>query len=71
MARFKEMPPLSTMTWAVDYLSEQPITENGWWLLRTSAEIARSGYTTESVTIWNTTGEPILIGRQTLALFAQ
>ncbi|WP_063623743.1 thioesterase family protein [Bradyrhizobium sp. WSM1743] len=70
MARVREMPPLSTMTWAVHYLSEQPTTENGWWLLRTSAESARNGYTTESVTIWNSTGEPILVGRQTLALFA-
>jgi acyl-CoA thioesterase len=70
MARLSEMPPLSTMAWAIDYLSEQPITEDGWWLLRTSAESARNGYATESVTIWNSNGEPILVGRQTLALFA-
>ena len=66
---FKERPPLSTMTWAIDFLSDDLATEDGWWLMRVAADNAQYGYSAEQLTVWNSTGRPVLISRQTVALF--
>ena len=66
---FKERPPLSTMTWAIDFLTDNLVTEDGWWLMRVAADNAQHGYSAEQLTVWNSSGRPVLISRQTVALF--
>ena len=67
---FEKFAPISTMTWQVDVLSDDITTSDGWWLVRTSAETLRNGYSGQAMTIWNASGRPVMAARQTIAVFA-
>ncbi|GAB3670631.1 thioesterase family protein [Salinisphaera aquimarina] len=69
MACFGERAPISTMTWMFDVLQAAPSTVDGWWLCRSSAEYTEDGYSAQAMTIWNTVGELVVIGRQNIAIF--
>ncbi len=69
MACFTEPAPISSMTWLFDVLQDNPTTEDGWWLCRSRAESTVDGYSSQAMTIWNAAGEPVLIGRQNIAIF--
>lgn len=62
--------PLSSMTWMIDFLSDKPRTEDGWWLLEARADHAAGGHSTQDMTIWNTAGECVAKGRQMVTVFA-
>ncbi len=62
--------PLSSMTWMIDFLSDAPQTEDGWWLLEARADHAAGGHSTQDMTIWNTAGECVAKGRQMVTVFA-
>ncbi|NND82722.1 MAG: thioesterase family protein [Gammaproteobacteria bacterium] len=66
---FTEPAPISSMTWMMNFIQTEPTTENGWWLLRSAAEHAADGYSSQDMTIWNSSGELILTGRQSIAIF--
>jgi len=66
---FKEFAPISSMTWMMNFLSEDIQTKDGWWLLRTAAEHARDGYSSQDMQIWNTDGELVVSGHQNVAIF--
>lgn len=70
MTLFEDARPISTMTWMFDVLQETPETEGDWWLCRSAAEVTRDGYSTQAMRIWNSRGEPVVIGRQNIAIFA-
>lgn len=59
----------SSMTWMAEFLTDQPSTDEGWWLSLSTAETAMDGYSSQSMCLWNKAGEPTLIGRQTVAIF--
>ena len=69
MAMMSERGPISSMTWMVEFLADAPETEDGWWLSRSTAETAMGGYSSQAMTLWNRAGQPILVGRQTVAIF--
>ena len=69
MSMFKELVPVSSMTWMFNIVSEKIETEDGWWLLRTAAEHAQDGYSSQDMQMWNTNGELVLSGRQNVAIF--
>lgn len=60
---------ISTMTWMVDVLDPAGIATGGWKLLRSHAETVAEGYSAQAMTIWNPDGAPIVVGRQTIAVF--
>jgi acyl-CoA thioesterase len=60
---------ISTMTWSVDMLSTDYETSDGWRLMRTCAETVKDGYSSQAMTMWSTNGTPVLVARQTIALF--
>ncbi len=62
--------PCSSMTWQLNILGPQPRTDDGWWLLRASADYARGGSSSQEMAIWNTDGEPIAEQMQSVAIFA-
>ena len=66
---FPTAAPISSMTWQVNFLTEQPISKDGWWLLKTSAENARGGYSSQDMLVWNSDGEAVIAGRQSVAIF--
>jgi acyl-CoA thioesterase len=70
MSQFSERAPVSSMTWMFDVLTDRPETDDGWWLFRTLAEATRDGYSSQAMTLWNRRGEPVVVGRQNVAVFA-
>ncbi|MBC2670142.1 acyl-CoA thioesterase [Novosphingobium piscinae] len=61
--------PISSMTWQVNLLTAAPQTEDGWWLLRSTADYAQHGCSSQRMQVWNSAGEPMAIGMQSIALF--
>lgn len=69
MACFDGPAPVSTVTWQFDVLTPTPTTREGWWLCRSSAESIADGYSSQSMAIWSADRQPILTGRQLVAVF--
>ena len=70
MSMLSEPARISSMTWMAEFLTDNICTEDGWFLARHVAEASRDGYSSQAMTLWNRHGEPIMIGRQTIAVFA-
>ena len=66
----KEFAPISSMTWMINILEQQPSTDDGWWLLRSAGENAKHGYSSQDMQVWNSNGELVITGRQSVAVFA-
>ena len=66
---FPEIAPSSSMTWMMNFMTENPQTEGGWWLLQSRAENAGEGYSSQDMIVWNRAGEPVIAGRQSVAIF--
>lgn len=61
--------PISSMTWMAEFLTDHIDTEEGWWFSQSTAEIAMNGYSSQDMRLWSRSGTPILVGRQTVAVF--
>lgn len=61
--------PVSSMTWIANLLTPTPITRDGWWLLRSSADYSERGCSSQHMGLWNTNGEPVVSGMQSVAVF--
>ena len=61
---------ISSMTWMAEFLTDDISTENGWFLAQHIAQTARQGYSSQAMRLWNSKGEPMMVGRQTIAVFA-
>ncbi len=61
--------PVSSMTWQANLLTPVPFTRDGWWLLRSTADYARDGCSSQQMHIWNADGVPVMSGMQSVALF--
>jgi acyl-CoA thioesterase len=59
----------STMQWQANLLTPTPRTSDGWWLLRSTGDYAERGCSSQSMAIWNTAGEPMMAGMQSVAVF--
>jgi len=59
----------STMQWQANMLTPAPATSDGWWLLRTVGDYAEKGCSSQRMAMWNSDGEPVLAGTQSVALF--
>ena len=62
--------PISSMTWIANVLTPEPRTEDGWWLLRSIGTYAEKGCSAQEMTVWNSAGEPVMSGMQSVAVFA-
>lgn len=62
--------PLSSMTWMIDFLLDDPQTREGWWLLELRADHGAGGHSTQDMTIWNADGVCVAKGRQMVTVFA-
>jgi acyl-CoA thioesterase len=69
MTMFDKRAAISTMTWHLDLLTDNPQTDDGWWLCRSTTETALDGYSTQRMAIWNAAGEAVIRGRQNIAIF--
>lgn len=66
---FTEFSPISSMTWMINILTEDLSTEDGWWLMRTAADQAKDGYSSQHMQIWNSHGQLVTTGQQNVAIF--
>lgn len=69
MSLFTQPGRISSMTWMAEFLTDTIETEDRWFLARHIAQTARDGYSSQSMTIWNRAGKPVMIGRQSIAVF--
>lgn len=69
MPMFTRMGPVSSMTWIINLLSSKPQTEDGWWQIESELTAAREGYATQVMRIWNSQGELVVEGMQSVTLF--
>jgi acyl-CoA thioesterase len=67
---FNAPAPISTIAWALDVLTDRPSTKDGFWLVRRRLDFAKDGYSSETITVWNSEREPMMVARQNVALFA-
>jgi acyl-CoA thioesterase len=70
MPRLKAPAAISTMTWQFDVVDPARFDPAGYSLLRSSDEAVGHGYSTQTMGMWNERGEAVLIGRQSVAVFA-
>lgn len=70
MSMFKEPARISSMTWMAEFMTDTITTDpDGWFFAQSTAQLAKDGYSSQSMRLWNREGEPILVGRQTIAIF--
>jgi acyl-CoA thioesterase len=69
LPKFKEFAPISSMTWMLNFLIDEPKTRDGWWLLRSGAEHAVDGYSSQDMQVWNSNKELVISGLQNIAVF--
>lgn len=62
--------PMSSLTWILNVLGPTPSTQDGWWLLRSNADYARAGSSSQLMGIWNSRGEMVAEQMQSVAVFA-
>lgn len=69
MALFERPGPISSMTWQINLLAAEPATTDGWWLSRSTADLARHGSSSQLMQHWNADREPVMSGMQSVAIF--
>ncbi|GAK34279.1 acyl-CoA thioesterase [Iodidimonas nitroreducens] len=63
------MIPVSSMTWQINPLTPAPITRDGWFLMRSWAENAADGYSSQGMMTWSRDGDAVLSAQQSIAIF--
>lgn len=68
--RFPQPKPISSLTWMVNVLKTEPQpAQDGWWLLQSRAEHASQGYSSQDMLVWGAGLEPVIAGRQLVAIY--
>jgi len=65
--------PIATATWMINIIaadsSDVPAESGGWFLMRSKAESAFGGYSSQDMTVWGSGGVPIAVARQCVTVF--
>jgi len=69
MTLFPRFGPISTMTWSIDIVGLPAEGDDGWRLLRSTAETIGNGYSTQAMMLWDAAGAPLIAARQNVAVF--
>ena len=69
MAMFTAFAPISSMTWSLD-LVEEPEPDADWFLMSSRGEAVADGYSSQAMGLWTASGRPVILSRQTVAIFA-
>ena len=69
MTRLLQPAAISTMTWGLDLIAPERAT-GGWYLLRATDDAVGDGYSGQSMAMWDENGAPVMIARQSVAVFA-
>lgn len=69
MGMMQKQGMISSINWQFNLLTDSPDTENGWWYLESETHHAAHGASSQYMTVWNSRGEPMMTGMQSVALF--
>ncbi len=69
MGFMQQGAPLSSMNWQINMLTAAPQTQNGWWFLESDVHHADNGGSSQFMTTWNSEGQAVMIGMQSIAIF--
>jgi len=69
MPLMRSFAPVSSMSWIVNFLTDTPTTSEGWWKIESRLTAAQGGYSSQVMRIWNTDGELVVDGMQSIAIF--
>ena len=61
--------PAASVTWQLDLLTDAHDSQGGWYLLGVAGEGAVQGYAAQAHMAWARDGEPVMAGRQGVAVF--
>ena len=61
---------ISTVTWQFDVAEPQSFDPTRWHLLRSTDDALGNGYAGQAMAMWDEDGRPVLLARQTVAIFA-
>jgi acyl-CoA thioesterase len=70
MGLMTEKGMVSSMNWQINMLTDTPTTDDGWWYLSSETHHAANGASSQYMTAWNSRGEAVLTGMQSVAIFA-
>jgi acyl-CoA thioesterase len=69
MGLMREKGMVSSMNWHVNMLTDAPNTRDGWWYLESETHHAANGASSQYMTVWNSDGDPVMTGMQSVAIF--
>ncbi len=70
MGLMTEKGMVSSMNWQVNMLTAGPTTKDGWWYLESETHHAANGASSQYMTAWNSEGQAVMTGMQSVAIFA-
>jgi acyl-CoA thioesterase len=70
MPRLTVPAAISTMTWQFDLVDPERFDPAGWVLIRSTDDAVGHGYSGQSMAMWDAQGMPLLLARQSVAVFA-
>lgn len=68
-ARMTKVGPNSSMTWLCNVLRDDLATDDGWWLIESDLTAAHEGYSSQVMRMWNTRGQLVVEGMQSVVVF--
>jgi Thioesterase-like superfamily len=69
MGLMTEKGMVSSMNWQINMLTDAPLTKDGWWYLESETHHAGNGASSQYMTAWNSDGQPVMTGMQSVAIF--
>lgn len=68
-ATMSRVVPASSITWHLNILVDDVPKSHEWYLLRSTAENAHVGYSSQDMWLWDRTGRPLVCSRQLIGIF--
>jgi acyl-CoA thioesterase len=69
MRAMQRQGPISSINWSFNLLETNPHTEDGWWVSENASQHANNGYSSERLRLWNSEGQQVIDGLQSVAIF--
>ncbi|NBS24427.1 MAG: thioesterase family protein [Altererythrobacter sp.] len=69
MRAMQRQGPISSINWSFNLLETNPQTEDGWWVSENASQHANNGYSSERLRLWNSEGQQVIDGLQSVAIF--
>ena len=69
MRAMQRQGPISSINWSFNLLETDPQTEDGWWVSENASQHADIGYSSERLRLWNSAGQQVIDGLQSVAIF--